>query len=186
MQYSIGLFEGLVICYLWGGGGGEWWRCPFREILKDFQTDPPIHHSFLEMASYCTYCESDVSPVRRGNYKIIPWIQILPKFTTHFFYSGCLLFMAVTLNFISCSLLLCTTFMTFYNDPPGNAPLCENDPQQNGHTLFTGNKWPAPDINNALIFILKYLLLSLKHYIIMQLYYNVPNVLLIEQLQAAL
>lgn len=95
------------------GRGGEWWRCPFREILKDFQTDPPIHHSFLEMASYCTYCESDVSPVRRGNYKIIPWIQILPKFTTHFFYSGCLLFMAVTLNFISCSLLLCTTFMTF-------------------------------------------------------------------------
>lgn len=77
-------------------------------------------------------------------------------------------------------------FHDIYNDPPGNAPLCENDPQQNGHTLFTGNKWPAPDINNVLIFILKYLLLSLKHYIIMQLYYNVPNVLLIEQLQAAL
>ena len=66
MQYSLGLFEGLVICYLWGEGG-EWWQCPFREILKDFQTDPPIHHSFLEMASYCTYCESDVPPVRHGN-----------------------------------------------------------------------------------------------------------------------
>ena len=27
----------------------------------------------------------------------------------------------------------------YQKDPPGNAPLSENDPQQNGLTLFTGN-----------------------------------------------
>ena len=70
MQYPVYWYfggAGHLLPVRGGGGGGEGGQCPCREILKDFQTDPPIHHSFLEMASYCTYCESDVSPVRHGN-----------------------------------------------------------------------------------------------------------------------
>ena len=90
------------------------------------------------MASYCTYCESDVSPVRRGNYntldtnlaKVHHTLFLQWVFTIY----GC---------YIKFHIMLITALYYFhdiYNDPPGNAPLCENDPQQNGHTLFTGNK----------------------------------------------
>ena len=50
-------------------------------------------------------------------------------------------FMAVTFNFTSCSLLLCNSFMTFIKmTPQVMLPYLKVTPQQNGHTLFAGNK----------------------------------------------
>ena len=54
-----------VTCEGWWGRG----LCSFRESLKDFQTDPPIHHSFLEMTSHCAHSECNVQPVCHGNYE---------------------------------------------------------------------------------------------------------------------
>ena len=39
--------QGLVIYYLWGGGGRGGGQL-FGESLEDFQTNPPLHASFLE------------------------------------------------------------------------------------------------------------------------------------------
>ena len=104
MQYPVYWYFGGAghLLPVRGGGGGEGGQCPCREIIKDFQTDPPIHHSFLEMTSYCTYCESDVLLVCHGNYKYPGYKSC--QSSSYFFYSGCLLFMAVTFIFISCSL----------------------------------------------------------------------------------
>ena len=49
------LYQGLADNYLWGGGegGGVWW--PLWESLEDFQTDSPIHPSFLGMTPHKFY-----------------------------------------------------------------------------------------------------------------------------------
>ena len=142
MQYSIGLFEGLVICYLWWGGGGVV-AVSISRNLKRFSNWPPnssqLFRNGLILYVLWKWCFT------RSPWKLwIPWIQILPKFATYFFYSGCLLFLAVTFNFISCSLLLCTTFMTFIKMTPHvKLPYVKVTPQQKCHIIFTGNKWPA-------------------------------------------
>ena len=102
-----------VTCEGWWGRG----LCPFRESLKDFQTDPPIHRSLLEMTSCCAHSEWDVPPVCHGNYKY-PGYKSCRSSPQTFSTVGVYYFMAVIFNFISCLLLLCPTFMTFIKMTP--------------------------------------------------------------------